>query len=88
MKTTVYGSTGPLVVKLAGITGGVRLYDEEVEAVASAGFRVVALDVTGDRHDDPAKQPLDWDSYAREVVDAIQGTQADRAILWERPSAA
>jgi pimeloyl-ACP methyl ester carboxylesterase len=79
---TVHGATGPVVVKLAGIAGGIRLYDEEVEAAASAGFRVAAVDVAGDRHDDPRGIPLDWDRYAREVVEAIDQVPAERAILW------
>ena len=82
MKLKVHGTAGPVVVKLAGIAGGIRLYDEEVEAVASAGFRVIALDVTGDRRDDPAGTPLEWTRYADEVAGAIEGATRDRAILW------
>jgi len=82
MKLTVHGKDGPVVVKLAGIAGGVRLYDEEVEAAAASGFRVIALDVTGDRRDDPASGPLAWGRYADEVAGAIEGAPGNRAILW------
>jgi len=82
MRSTVHGTDGPVVVKLAGIAGGIRLYDEEVNAVAAAGFRVVALDVTGDRRDDPAETPLAWSRYADEVAGAIAGSPGNRAILW------
>jgi pimeloyl-ACP methyl ester carboxylesterase len=82
MKLRVHGTAGPVVVKLAGIAGGVRLYDEEVEAVASAGFRVITMDVTGDRRDDPAGMPLEWARYADEVAGAIDGAPGGRAVLW------
>lgn len=82
MKLTVHGSSGPLVVKISGIAGGVRLYDEEVAAAVAAGFRVVALDTTGDRHDDPAAAPLTWDLLASEVVAAIDRAGGGKAVLW------
>jgi pimeloyl-ACP methyl ester carboxylesterase len=79
---TVHGTTGPLVVKLAGIAGGIRLYDEEIAAAVAAGFRVAALDVSGDRRDDPPRGALGWDLYAGEVQEAIDRTLTTRAILW------
>ena len=82
MKLTIHGSHGPLVVKLAGIAGGIRLYDEEIAAVAAAGFRVAALDVSGDRRDDPPNRQLDWDLYAAEVQEAIDRAKETRALLW------
>ena len=82
MRLTVHGNDGPLVVKLAGIVGGVRLYDEEVAVAARAGFRIAALDVSGDRRDDPAKRQLGWDLYADEVALAIDRASASRAVLW------
>ena len=75
MKLTVHGTDGPLVVKLAGMAGGIRLYDEEIAAAVAAGFRVAALDVSGDRLDDPPNRQLDWGLYADEVQEAI-----DRAL--------
>ena len=72
---------GPLVVKLSGIAGGVWLYREEMVAAVRAGFRVLALDTTGDRSDDPATAPLDWDSLTDEVVRAIV-RHGERAVLW------
>ena len=82
MKMTVHGFDGPPVVKLAGIVGGIRLYDEEVALAARAGFRVAALDVSGDRRDDPPTRPLGWDQYADEVGEAIDRISASRAVLW------
>jgi pimeloyl-ACP methyl ester carboxylesterase len=82
MRMTVHGFEGPPVVKLAGIVGGIRLYDEEVAWAARAGFRVAALDVTGDRHDDPPNGRLGWDVYADEVEQAIDSLSASRAVLW------
>ncbi len=82
MKVTVHGTAGPLVVKLAGIAGGIRLYDEEIEAAVAAGLRVAALDVSGDRLDDPAQRLPTWDLYADEVAEAIVRAGADRAVLW------
>jgi 3-oxoadipate enol-lactonase len=82
MRLTIHGDDGPLVVKLAGIAGGIRLYDEEIAAVVAAGFRVAALDISGDRRDDPPKRPLDWDLYAEEVMEAIDRGGASRAVVW------
>lgn len=82
MKLTLHGDTGPWIVKLSGIAGGVRLYDEEIAAVVAAGFRVAALDTSGDRRDDPAPGPLTWDLLASEVEAAIDRAGADRAVLW------
>jgi len=82
MRLSIHGADGPLVVKLAGIAGGIRLYDEEIAAVVAAGFRVAALDVSGDRRDDPPKQPLDWNLYADEVVQAIDRGGDSRAVIW------
>jgi 3-oxoadipate enol-lactonase len=82
MRLTLHGSDGPLVVKLAGIAGGIRLYDEEIAAVVAAGFRVAALDISGDRRDDPPNRPLDWSLYAGEVVEAIDRGGAPRAVIW------
>jgi pimeloyl-ACP methyl ester carboxylesterase len=82
MRLSIHGARGPLVVKLAGIAGGIRLYDEEVASVVAAGFRVAALDVTGDRRDDPPDRPLDWDLYADEVQEAIDRALDTRALLW------
>jgi len=82
MKVTVHGADGPLVVKLAGIAGGIRLYDEEIAATVAAGFRVAALDISGDRLDDPAPGPLDFALYAEEVEEAIDRALTARAVLW------
>lgn len=82
MKLTIHGRNGPLVVKLAGIAGGIRLYDEEIAAAVAAGFRVAALDVSGDRRDDPPSRQLDWDLYAAEVQEAIDRAKEARAVLW------
>ena len=82
MKLSIHGRNGPLVVKLAGIAGGIRLYDEEIAAAVAAGFRVAALDVSGDRRDDPANRPLDWNLYADEVQEAIDRAVDTRALLW------
>ena len=82
MQLTVHGNDGPLVVKLAGIVGGIHLYDEEIAVAAGAGFRVAALDVSGDRRDDPPKRPLGWQLYADEVAEAIDRASASRAVLW------
>jgi len=72
---------GPLVVKLSGIAGGVWLYREEMVAAVRAGFRVLALDTTGDRRDDPATAPLGWDSLTEEVVTTID-RHGGHAVLW------
>lgn len=82
MKLTLHGTDGPLVVKLAGIAGGIRLYDEEIAAAVAAGFRVAALDVSGDRRDDPPKRSLDWNVYANEVLEAIARGGTSRAVIW------
>ena len=82
MRMTVHGDGKPLAVKLSGIAGGVRLYDEEIAAAVAAGFRVVALDVSGDRRDDPPRLPLNWDVYADEVLEAIDRAPGTRAVLW------
>ena len=82
MRLTIHGAHGPLVVKLAGIAGGIRLYDEEIAAVVAAGFRVAALDVSGDRRDDPPSRPLSWDLYADEVQEAINRAVDTRALVW------
>ena len=82
MRLTLHGRNGPLVVKLAGITGGIRLYDEEIAAAVATGFRVAALDVSGDRRDDPPNRRLDWNLYADEVQEAIDRAVDTRAIVW------
>lgn len=82
MRIRIHGQDGPLVVKLAGIAGGTRLYDEEIAAAQAAGFRVVALDISGDRRDDPEGLPLGWDLWAAEVQEAIDQCITPRAILW------
>ncbi len=82
MKLTLHGTHGPFVVKLAGIAGGIRLYDEEIAAAVAAGFRVAALDVSGDRLDDPPNRKLDWDLYADEVQEAIDRALEMRALVW------
>ncbi|MBZ5638691.1 MAG: alpha/beta hydrolase [Acidobacteriia bacterium] len=76
------GGDGPLVVKLAGIAGGTGLYAEEMARVAEAGFRVAALDTTGDRSDDPAPGPITWDTLAGDVVRGLDALGSDRAVLW------
>lgn len=73
---------GPVVVKLAGIAGGVGLYDEEMGAAARGGFLVAALDTGGDRRDDPAPGPLTWDFLAEEVFRGLDSLGAPRAVLW------
>jgi pimeloyl-ACP methyl ester carboxylesterase len=82
MRLTLHGEHGPLVVKLAGIAGGIRLYDEEIASAVDAGFRVAALDISGDRRDDPPNRTLDWSLYADEVVEAIDRGGASGAVLW------
>jgi pimeloyl-ACP methyl ester carboxylesterase len=81
VKLRVEGN-GPLVVKLAGAAGGVGLYHEEVGTARAGGFRVAALDLSGDRRDDPAPTPLTWDTLAGEVVQALDRLEAHRAVLW------
>ena len=46
MKLSAAGD-GPIVVKIAGVAGGVHLYREEMDGVANAGYRVAALDYGG-----------------------------------------
>jgi pimeloyl-ACP methyl ester carboxylesterase len=70
------------VVKLSGIAGGIRLYDEEIVAAVAAGFRVAALDPSGDRRDDPPNRRITWDLYADEVREAIDRAPAERAAIW------
>jgi 3-oxoadipate enol-lactonase len=82
MKMTLHGTSGPLAVKLSGIAGGIRLYDEEIAAAVAGGFRVAALDVSGDRRDDPPDRPITWDLYADEVKAAIDRAQAERGVIW------
>ena len=82
MRLTVRGGNGPFVVKLAGIAGGTGLYREEMEAAAAAGYRVLALDTAGDRHDDPATSSLTWNLFAEEIETGLDAAGADRAILW------
>lgn len=81
MKWAESGS-GPLVVKLAGIAGGVNLYRDECAAAAAAGFRVARVDTSGDRHDDPAPGPITWDFLASEVHRALDALAGGPAILW------
>jgi len=73
---------GPLVVKLAGAAGGVRVFREEMDAAVAAGFRVAALDTSGDRHDDPVRLPLSWDFFADEVLRALDRLDGAAAVLW------
>ncbi|HEX4826507.1 MAG TPA: alpha/beta hydrolase [Candidatus Polarisedimenticolaceae bacterium] len=82
MRLTVHGTSGPFVVKLAGIAGGTGLYREEMEAAASAGYRVIALETTGDLHDDPAPWPLSWDGFSRDLEAGLDRAGAERAVLW------
>lgn len=81
MRIEVEGA-GPLVVKLAGVAGGVGLYREECDAARAAGFRVAAVDLAGDRADDPAPQALTWDSLAAEVARAVDAAGGGPAVLW------
>lgn len=74
--------SGPPVVKLAGLAGGVGLFEEEMAVAAAAGFRVAALDTSGDRADDPAPGPINWDMLAGEVGTALDSMGVDRAVLW------
>lgn len=81
MRWDVRGS-GPVVIKIAGLVGGVRLYHEEMAAAVAEGLRVVALDVSGDRADDPVATPHSWATLAGEVIAAADGCDAERPILW------
>ena len=74
--------TGPLVVKLAGVAGGVALYREECDAARAAGFRVAAADLAGDRADDPATGDLTWDSLAADAARVIDAAGGGPAIVW------
>ncbi len=74
--------SGPLVVKIAGIAAGVGLFHEEIAVARRSGFRVAALDTTGDRSDDPATCPLTWDFLADEVIRALDRLEARRAVIW------
>lgn len=74
--------SGPPVVKLAGLAGGIGLFEEEMKAAAAAGFRVAALDTSGDRADDPAPGPITWSMLAGEVEAALDRMGVDRAVLW------
>lgn len=81
MRLTTIGD-GPLVVKLAGLAGGVGLFREECEAAARAGFRVALADTGGDRRDDPAPGPIGWDFLAAETEHAVEAAGGPPAILW------
>lgn len=81
MRLRVEGE-GPLVIKLAGAAGGVELFREEIDAAVAAGYRVAALDNTGDRRDDPAGAPLTWERFTGEIESALDRLTARRAILW------
>ncbi len=74
--------SGPLVVKIAGIAAGVGLYHEEIALARRSGFRVAALDTSGDRSDDPATCRLTWDFLAGEVIRALDRLDARRAVIW------
>lgn len=74
--------SGPPVVKLAGIAGGVGLYREEVEAVARSGHQVAMVDLAGDRRDDPADDRLSWSFLSREVEAGFDELGLARALLW------
>ena len=71
-----------MVVKIAGIAAGVGLFHEEIAVARRSGFRVAALDTTGDRSDDPATGPLTWDFLADEVIRALDRLEARRAVVW------
>jgi pimeloyl-ACP methyl ester carboxylesterase len=81
MRLTVAGE-GALVLKVPGLAGGVGLFREAVAAARTAGFRVAALDPSGDRADDPAPGPLTWDALAGDVFRALDQLRAPSAILW------
>jgi pimeloyl-ACP methyl ester carboxylesterase len=80
MRLQVAG-TGPLVIKIAGLVGGVGIFDEEIDAARRAGFRVAALDTTGDRSDDPSHVTITWDGLGAELLEAIDRLGAP-AVLW------
>lgn len=73
---------GPPVLKLAGLAGGVGLYQSEIDAAVHAGYKVGALDTTGDRRDDPAVAPLTWDGLVDEAATALDRLDPNPAILW------
>jgi pimeloyl-ACP methyl ester carboxylesterase len=73
---------GPTVIKIAGLVGGVQLYREEMAAAVAGGLRVVALDISGDRADDPAIAPHSWATLSDEVIAAADACDAKRPILW------
>ncbi len=73
---------GPPVVKLPGLAGGVELYREEIDAAVAAGFRIAALDNTGDRADDPARRPITWELLIDEAAAAVDRAGDGPAILW------
>jgi 3-oxoadipate enol-lactonase/3-oxoadipate enol-lactonase/4-carboxymuconolactone decarboxylase len=81
MKLRVDGE-GPLVIKLAGLASGVELYREEMDAAVAAGFRVAALDTSGDRRDDPAPGPVTWDLLTGDVERSLDELGERRAVLW------
>jgi pimeloyl-ACP methyl ester carboxylesterase len=81
VRVTRFGS-GPLVVQLAGIVGGVELYREAGEALARHGFEVALLDTAGDRRDDPAPGRITWDFLVSEVAGGLDALGAERAILY------
>ena len=74
--------TGPAVIKIAGLMGGVELHREEIAHATRGGFRVGAFDPSGDRADDPASGALGWDTWTDEVVAAIDRLETERAVLW------
>ncbi len=81
MRITEWGK-GPLVVKVSGLAGGVGVYTEECEVAARDGFRVAAVDTSGDRIDDPAPGPLTWDLLCDEIASAIDKLGEERAVIW------
>lgn len=74
--------SGPLVLQLPGLAGGVGLYHEQATAARQAGFRVAELDLSGDRADDPAPGKLTWAGLTGEVFEALDRLGAPRAVLW------
>ncbi|ANM31310.1 hypothetical protein ABI59_19630 [Acidobacteria bacterium Mor1] len=73
---------GPLVIKIAGLAGGVRVFTEECKTAAADGFRVAAVDTRGDRRDDPAPGPLGWDALSEDIARAMDELGDERAVLW------
>jgi len=76
------GGSGPVVIKVSGLAGGSGLYDEEVAVARARGFRVVSVDSTGDRADDPAPGRLDWDGLTGELAAVLDRLAVPRALLW------